>query len=63
MEKVDIFEDFLTLLGGLNKRGTKLAVNSFYVIDDAKQRGKMAEEFYLAVKKEIAEYQDRITAY
>ena len=59
MEKVDIFEDFLTLLGGLNKRGTKLAVNSFYVIDDAKQRGKMAEEFYLAVKKEIAEYQDK----
>ena len=54
-----IFEDFLTLLGGLNKRGTKLAVNSFYVIDDAKQRGKMAEEFYLAVKKEIAEYQDK----
>ena len=46
-----IFEDFLTLLGGLNKRGTKLAVNSFYVIDDAKQRGKIAEEYYLAVKK------------
>lgn len=59
MEKVDIFEDFLTLLGGMNKRGTPLTVNSFYVIDDAKQRGKMAEEFYLAVKKEIAEYQDK----
>lgn len=59
MEKVDIFEDFIMLLSGLNKKGTPLTVNSFYIIDDAKQRGKMAEEFYLAVKKEIAEYQDK----
>ena len=33
--------------------------NSIYVIDDATQREKMTEEFYSAVKKEIAEYQDR----
>ena len=33
--------------------------NSFYLIDDAKQRDKMTEEFYLAVKKEIAQYQER----
>lgn len=59
MEKVDIFEDFIALLSGLNKKGTPLIVNSFYIIDDAKQRGKMAEEFYLAVKKEIAEYQEK----
>ena len=26
---------------------------------DAKQRGKMTEEFYIAVKKEIAEYQEK----
>ena len=36
-----------------------LMANSIYVIDDAKQREKMTEEFYSAVKKEIAEYQDR----
>ena len=29
------------------------------VMDDEKQRGKMTEEFYVAVKKEIAEYQER----
>jgi len=59
MEKVDIFEDFITLLGGLNKNQTPLTVNSFYIIDDEKQRGKMTEEFYAAVKKEIATYQER----
>ena len=59
MDKVDAFEDFIFLLGGLNKSGTPLMVNSFYIIDDEKQRGKMTEEFYAAVKKEIAEYQER----
>lgn len=59
MDKVAVFEDFISLLGGLNKSGTPLMVNSFYIIDDEKQRGKMTEEFYAAVKKEIAEYQER----
>ena len=36
-----------------------LIANSFYIVDDAKQREKMTEEFYIAVKKEIAEYQER----
>ena len=36
-----------------------LSVNSFYIIDDAKQRDKMTEEFYSAVKKEIALYQEK----
>ena len=59
MEQVDIFEDFITLLSGLNKNNTPLVVNSFFIIDDEKQREKMTEEFYSAVKKEIAEYQER----
>ena len=59
MDQVDIFEDFITLLSGLNKKATPLVVNSFYIIDDAKQREKMTEEFYLAVKKEIAAYQEK----
>ena len=59
MERVDIFEDFITLLSGLNKKQTPLVINSFYIIDDAKQRDKMTEEFYLAVKKEIATYQEK----
>ena len=60
MDGVDVFEDFITLLGGLNRNGAPLMVNSFYIIDDEKQRGKMTEEFYSAVKKEIATYQERL---
>jgi len=59
MEKVDIFEDFIAAVSTLNKSDTLLIANSIFVIDDAKQRGKMTEEFYAAVKKEIAEYQER----
>lgn len=59
MDQVDIFEDFISLLSGLNKKETPLVVNSFYIIDDAKQREKMTEEFYLAIKKEIAIYQEK----
>ncbi len=59
MEKVDVFEDFISLLGEHNHRETPLMVNSFYIIDDEKQRSKMTEEFYAAVKKEIAKYQER----
>ena len=59
MERVDIFEDFVAALATLNKTENPLLANSIYVIDDAKQRDKMTEEFYAAVKKEIAEYQER----
>ena len=59
MEKVDIFESFLEQLSAMNRNEAPLTVNSFYIIDDAKQRDKMTEEFYLAVEKEIAEYQER----
>ncbi len=60
MDGVDVFEDFITLLGGLNKNGAPLMVNSFYIIDDEKQRGKMTEEFYAAVRKEISAYQEKV---
>ncbi len=59
IEKVDTFEEFIGLLSGLNQKEAPLMVNSFYIIDDEKQRGKMTEEFYAAVRKEIAEYQER----
>ena len=59
MEKVDTFEEFIGLLSGLNQKEAPLMVNSFYIIDDEKQRGKMTEEFYAAVRKQIAEYQER----
>ena len=46
-------------LSELNRNDSALSVNSFYIIDDAKQRDKMTEEFYSAVKKEIALYQEK----
>ena len=60
MAKVDVFEEFINLLSGLNRKGTPLMVNSFYIIDDEKQRGKMTEEFYAAVKKDISTYQEKL---
>ena len=54
-----VFETFFEELSRLNRNNTPLSANSIYLIDDAKQRDKMTEEFYLAVKKEIAEYQDK----
>ena len=54
MDKVDTFETFIEQLSAKNQNDNTLSVNSFYIIDDAKQRDKMTEEFYSAVKKEIA---------
>ena len=59
MAKVDAFEGFIEELSENNRNNTPLIANSFYIVDDAKQREKMTEEFYIAVKKEIAEYQER----
>ena len=56
MDKVDTFETFIEQLSDMNQNDNALSVNSFYIIDDAKQRDKMTEEFYSAVKKEIALY-------
>ncbi len=53
------FETFIEQLSDMNQNDNALSVNSFYIIDDAKQRDKMTEEFYSAVKKEIALYQEK----
>ena len=57
--KVDTFETFIKQLSAKNQNDNVLSVNSFYIIDDAKRRDKMMEEFYSAVKKEIALYQEK----
>ena len=54
MSKLEVPEAFIEGLVPLNLANTPLTVNSFYIADDAKQRDKMTEEFYPAVKKEIA---------
>ncbi len=67
MHKIDLLEDFLDAIAKENlftyadNRDAKyISVNSMYVADDAKQRGKMAHEFYLDIGRSLAEYQRRI---
>lgn len=66
MEQVDLFEDFVAEIANLDRSGrvdTKgdkpITANSIYIIDDAKQRDKMADAFYSTVKEEIEKYQER----
>lgn len=59
MGRVDVLEDFLAEINRLNRTQLPVLANSIYVLDDARQREKMTEEFYSAVKKEIADYQER----
>lgn len=63
--RLQVFEDFIELLeehNQLTRPGRDpLAVNSIFVVDDAKQRGKMAAAFYQSVRKEIADYEEHVT--
>ena len=59
MARLDALESFVEELNEHNRNDRPLTANSFYIIDDAKQRDKMTEEFYSAVKREIAAYQER----
>ncbi len=68
MHQIQLLEDFMELVGKENlytypdgKRDARyISMNSMYVADDEKQRGKMAYEFYLDMSREIEEYQKRI---
>ena len=60
MHMLDVFEDFVEALNVNNLRRSKLTVNSMYVIDDAKQRDKMSEEFYRSIGKEIEMYIEKM---
>lgn len=63
IHRLDVFEDLIGLLEANNRHQNKnrlpMDANSMYVVDDAKQREKMAAAFYRSVKREILEYQDR----
>lgn len=68
MHKISLLEDFLELVAKENlftyadgRDAKYISVNSMYVADDAKQRSKMAREFYQDMGREIEEYQRRIT--
>ena len=59
MPSVALFEDFVDALNKHNRNETPLTVNSMFVLDDQKQRDKMAAEFYAHIRKEIELYQER----
>ena len=68
MHGINLLEDFMELIAKENlfsyadRRDAKyISINSMYVADDDKQRGKMAHEFYIDMGKEIEEYQRRIS--
>ena len=67
MHKIDLLEDFLETIAqenlftyAGNRNAKYISVNSMYVVDDEKQRGKMANEFYLDIGKNLEEYQRRL---
>ena len=59
MAQLGIFEDFIETISLHNRNKSPLTVNSMYVLDDQKQRDKMAAEFYQHIRKEIELYQER----
>lgn len=65
MARLGLFEDFVELLEENNQfqrpGRDPLDANSMFVVDDAKQREKMAVAFYNTARCEIAEYEKRAT--
>ena len=63
MHMLDLFEDFIAALEAVNKNNNPYRIpldsNSMYVVDDQKQRDKMAAAFYNTVRREIEDYQER----
>ena len=63
MAKVSLFEDFVEELEARNcidnTFRSPLDSNSMFVVDDEKQRSKMAAAFYRTVRREIQEYEER----
>ena len=67
MHKIPLLEEFMELIAQENlvrysnyRIAKYISINSMYVVDDARQRGKMALEFYRDMNREIEEYQRRI---
>jgi len=58
MHMIDVFEVFIETIDANNKRGRsrQLNVNSLFVADNTKQRGKLANEFYHNARQEIENY-------
>ena len=61
MQYLDVFEQYIDELCRVNRNPkSTVTINSLYVVDDEKQREKMAGEFYGAIRKEIELYMEKI---
>lgn len=67
MNYIDTLEDFMEEVSNMNlyvpmnkSIRKEISINSMYVADDAKQRRKMAAEFYMDMQKQIQDYQESI---
>lgn len=54
------FEDFMDLLEEHSSKETNVNANSLFVVDDEKQRNKMAHEFLHQISKDIQAYTGRL---
>ena len=65
MAKIGLFEDFIQVLEQHNQYAkpgrAPMDSNSMFVVDDARQRDKMAGAFYRSTRRELAEYEERAT--
>lgn len=60
LPKLNLLEDYIAAIGKYNLGGGLVMSNSMFVVDDGRQRQKMAEEFYANYKRDIEQYQERI---
>lgn len=63
IHRLNVFEDLIAELEANNLHRNKsrlpMDANSMFVVDDEKQRQKMASAFYRSARREIAEYRER----
>ncbi len=60
MAQLELLEDFLDAVNRQNLQTKSAACNSFFVVNDEKQRQKMAEDFIAVTQEEIEQYIQRI---
>lgn len=57
---LNILEDYIATISQHNLNAGLVMSNSMYVVDDERQRQKMADEFYVNYKRDIEFYRERI---
>lgn len=63
LTELSVLEDYIEAVGRSKEESLSNSIvccNSMFVVDDAKQRQKMTDEFYNNFRSTLADYQDRI---